>query len=110
VGDVTDLPVDELGSFDFFLDIGCFQHFNSGQRAAAGRGLTAMANPGATMLMMSFSRPTPIGSFVKGISPDDVQAALPGWDMLSVEDADTGGMDWPMRTMQPKWMRLRNRS
>ena len=25
VGDVTDLPAAGLGTFDFFLDVGCFQ-------------------------------------------------------------------------------------
>jgi SAM-dependent methyltransferase len=109
VGDATDLPVDQLGLFDFFFDIGCFQHLDARQRARAGHGVTRLATPGATLLMMAFTRPTPIGSFVKGTSPDQVQAAFPGWDLLSVEDADTGGMDWPMRTMQPTWMRLRNR-
>jgi hypothetical protein len=72
--------------------------------------MTTVANPAATLLMMAFSRPTPIGSFVKGISPDDVQAAFPGWDLLSVHDAPTDGMDWPMRRMSPTWMRLRRRS
>jgi SAM-dependent methyltransferase len=110
VGDVTDLRVGDMGSFDFFLDVGCFQHFDAAQRAGAGRGITAVANSGATLLMMAFSRPTPIGSFVTGTSPDDVQAAFPGWDLLSVDDADTDGMDWPMRTMQPKWMRLRRQT
>lgn len=110
VADVSDLPADQLGTFDFFLDVGCFQHFDAGQRAAAGRGITALANPGATLLMMAFSRPTPIGSFVKGVSPTVVQTAFPGWDLLSAEDADIGGMDFPMRRMQPKWMRLRQRS
>jgi SAM-dependent methyltransferase len=110
VGDVTDLSIDELGLFEFFFDIGCFQHLDAGQRQAAGRGITALATPGATLLMMAFSRPTPIGSFVKGVSPHDVQAAFPDWDLLSVDDADTEGMDWPMRTMQPTWMRLRHRS
>jgi SAM-dependent methyltransferase len=109
VGDVTDLPVDDLGSFDFFLDLGCFQHLDAGQRVAAGRGITAMANPAATLVMMAFSRPTPIGSFVKGISPDDVQAAFPGWELLSVHNAPTDGMDWPMRGMRPTWTRLRRR-
>jgi SAM-dependent methyltransferase len=110
VGDVTDLPVDDLGSFDFFLDIGCFQHLDADQRTGAGRGITTVAKPAATLLMMAFSRPTPIGSFVKGISRDDVQAAFPGWDLLSVHDAPTDGMDWPMRGMQPLWMRLRRRT
>jgi SAM-dependent methyltransferase len=110
VGDVTNPPATSLGTFDFFLDIGCFQHLDAGQRAGAGRGMTTVANPAATLLMMAFSRPTPIGSFVKGISPDDVQAAFPGWDLLSVHDAPTDGMDWPMRRMSPTWMRLRRRS
>ncbi len=110
VGDVTDLPVDDLGSFDFFLDIGCFQHLDTAQRTGAGRGITTVAKLAATLLMMAFSRPTPIGSFVKGISPNDVQAAFPSWDLLSVHDAPTDGMDWPMRGMQPTWMRLRRQS
>ena len=110
VGDVTDLPVDDLGSFDFLFDIGCCQHLDAAQRADAGRGLSTVANPGATLLMMAFSRPTPIGSFVTGATPGDVQAAFPGWDLLSVDDAPTDGMDWPMRTMRPLWMRLRRQT
>ena len=110
VADATDLPVDQLGLFNFVFDIGCFQHLDAGQRSAAGHGVTTLTSAGATLLMMAFTRPTPIGSFVKGISPGDVEAAFPGWDLLSAADADPGGMDWPMRTMQPMWMRLRRRS
>ena len=44
VGDVTSLP-DSLGTFDFFLDIGCFQHFGADHRAAEGRSVTALAKP-----------------------------------------------------------------
>lgn len=109
VGDVSDLPVDELGSFDFFLDIGCFQHLEADQRLAAGRGITALADPGATLLMMEFTRPTPIRSFAGGVSAAEVETALPGWEMLGVEDADTAGLGWPMSRMQPRWLRLRRR-
>jgi SAM-dependent methyltransferase len=109
VGDVTDLDPAELGSFDFFLDIGCFQHLDAEQRSAAGRGITALAHPGATVLMMEFSRPTPISSFAGGVSADEVAAALPGWEMLSVEEAETTGLDWPMSQMRPQWFRLRRR-
>jgi len=109
VGDVTDLDVDELGTFDFFLDIGCFQHLDAGQRRAAGRGITALAKPAATLLMMEFSRPTPIRSFAGGVVPEEVEEALPGWDVLSVEDAETAGLDWPMSRMAPRWFRLRLR-
>lgn len=107
VGDISDLPVDELGTFDFFLDIGCFQHLDAGQRLAAGRGITTLANPGATLLMMEFCRPTPIRPFAGGVSPDEVEEAFPGWEMLSVEDAETVGLDWPMSRMEPRWLRLR---
>lgn len=107
VADVTDLDPAALGTFDFFLDIGCFQHLDAEQRSAAGRGITALANPGATVLMMEFSRPTPLRSFAGGVSADEVGAALPGWEMLSVEDAETAGLDWPMSRMQPQWFRLR---
>jgi SAM-dependent methyltransferase len=107
VGDVSTLPVDSLGTFDFFFDVGCFQHLDANQRQGAGRGISALANPGATLLMMAFSKSTPIGSFVKGVSTNDVQAAFPGWDTLSVENAEAGGMDYPMSTMEPKWRRLR---
>jgi SAM-dependent methyltransferase len=110
VGDVTALPVDSIGSFDFFFDVGCFQHLDAAQRARAGRGITAVATPRATLLMMAFSRPTPIGSFVKGLVSDDVQAAFPDWDLLTVDDAPTDGMDWPQRTMRPVWVRLRRRN
>lgn len=110
VGDVSDLPVEQLGRFDFFLDIGCFQHLDAGQRLAAGRGITALANPGATLLMMQFSRLTPIRPFMGGVTPDEVEAALPGWRMLNVEDAETAGLGWPMSRMQPQWLRLRRQS
>jgi SAM-dependent methyltransferase len=46
VGDVTRLPSAGLGTFDFFLDIGCFQGLDAGQRLAEGEGASALANPG----------------------------------------------------------------
>ena len=54
VGDVTDLAPAELGTFDFFLDVGCFQHMNAQQRLAEGRSVSALANPGATLPMLEF--------------------------------------------------------
>jgi len=35
--------------FDFFLDIGCFQGRDTGQRHSEGNGITALANPEATV-------------------------------------------------------------
>jgi len=108
VGDVTDLSASRLGTFDFFLDVGCFQGLTAGQRHAEGRGVTALANPDATMLMMAFG-PTRMSTVIGGASRVDVEAAFPHWEMLTVEPADTAGLGWPMNRTAPRWYRLRRR-
>jgi len=65
VGDVTGLEQAALGTFDFFLDVGCFQGLTAAQRRAEGRGVTALAAPGATFLLMVFG-PTPVKGGVGG--------------------------------------------
>lgn len=107
VGDVTDLPSTGLGRFDLFLDVGCFQGLDARQRAAEGAGVTALANPGATVLMLAFG-PTRLRSVLEGVSQDEVTAAFPGWRLLSAEDADTRGLGWPMNRSSPRWYRLRS--
>jgi SAM-dependent methyltransferase len=108
VADVTDLHVEELGTFDFFLDVGCIQGLDASQRLAAGRSITSVANPQATLLMMEFS-PGPIRSFAGGVSAEEVAEAFPDWELLSVEAAETAGLGWPMSRMRPQWLRLRRR-
>lgn len=106
VGDVTDLAPADLGTFDFFFDVGCFQHLNSEQRAAEGRGVSALANSGATLLMLEFQA-TRMRSVVGGTTRAEVEAAFPEWEMLSVEAADTTGLGWPLTKTVPQWYRLR---
>jgi len=105
VGDVTD-PPDGLGSFDFFLDIGCFQGFDVARRQRAGAAITRLARPGATLLQLSFGAGR-WRHLVGGVSADEVTAAFPSWDVLSVDAADTGGLGWPMNRTSPSWHRLR---
>jgi SAM-dependent methyltransferase len=109
VADVTELTQADLGTFDFFLDVGCFQHLGAEQRAAAGKGISKLAEPGATLLMLEFG-PTPIRSLVGGVTRAEIEEALPGWDLLSVEHAQTKGLGWPMTRMSPRWYRLRRSS
>src|SRR2546429_1570957 len=109
VGDVTDLASADLGMFDFFFDVGCFQGLSSEQRLAEGRGVSALANPGATLLMLAF-QPTSMRSLAGGVSQADVAAAFPGWEMLSVEPADIEGLGWPMNKTSPQWYRLRRQT
>ena len=107
VGDVTQLRPAELGRFDFFLDVGCFQGLTAQQRLAEGRCVTGMANPGATLLMLSFG-PTRLRRVIGGVSRTDVEDAFAGWKLLSVEPADTAGLGWPMNRTSPQWYRLRH--
>jgi SAM-dependent methyltransferase len=106
VGDVTSLPAAQLGTFDFFLDIGCFQGLDGGQRRDEARGVTASADPGATLLMLAFG-PTAFRSLVGGVAQDDVEAAFEEWELLDVEPASTAGLGWPMSRTAPQWYRLR---
>jgi hypothetical protein len=108
-GDVTDLPAAGLGTFDFFLDIGCFQGFDVAQGQAEGAGVTASANPHATLLMLAFGR-TRMRSFLGGVSQQDVEAAFPEWEVLATEPAGTAGLGWPMNRTAPHWYRLRRRT
>jgi SAM-dependent methyltransferase len=106
VWDVTNLPAAGLGTFDFFLDVGCFQGLTAEQRHAEGRAVTALANPGATLLMLAFGR-TRMRSLLEGVSQQEVEDAFPDWELLAVDPADTQGLGWPMNRTRPHWYRLR---
>lgn len=106
VGDVTDLRAESLGSFDFFLDVGCLHGLRPAQRSAAGRGISSLANAGATLLMLAF-QPTRVPFLPGGVTRADITAAFPAWDLLTMEPADTTGMPGPMKKTAPQWYRLR---
>ena len=105
VGDVTDLLSAVLGPFEFFLDVGCFQGLSSKQRLAEARGVTALAAPGATVLMLAF-QPSIVRAVVGGVSQSDVEEAFQGWTMLAVEAGETARLGWPMSRTAPQWYRL----
>ena len=106
VGDVTALEAAGLGTFDLFLDVGCFQGFAGEQRAAVGRGVTALANPGATVLILAFGV-TRLRTLIGGVSEDEVEGAFAGWTLVQMEAAPTERLGWPMNTTKPCWYRLR---
>ncbi len=105
VGDVTDIGLARLGTFDFFLDVGCFQGLNAAKRLDEGRVVTALAAPGAILLMLAFET-TSMRSMVGGVSPVDVGQAFAAWQMLSVDRAETAGLGWPLNRTRPNWYRL----
>jgi SAM-dependent methyltransferase len=105
-GDVTELPAYGLGTFDFFLDVGCFQGLEPNQRRAEGRGVTELASLETTLLMLAFGA-TWLRSVIEGVSRAEVEEAFPGWETLAVEPAGTAGLGWPMSRTRPQWYRLR---
>ena len=109
VADVTELASAGLGTFDFFLDVGCFQGLTREQRCAEGLGATALANPGATLLVLAF-QPTRLLSMAGGASQADVEEAFQGWELVTVDPAETSGLGWPLNRTAPQWYRLGRQS
>jgi SAM-dependent methyltransferase len=108
-GDVTDLAVADLGTYDFFLDIGCAHGLSEEERGAMARGVRALANPGATLLMLAF-QPNRVPFIPAGLTLLQVEGTFPDWEILSVEAADTTGMPRPLQKTAPQWYRLRLRA
>jgi SAM-dependent methyltransferase len=78
-GDVTKLP--ELGigaAFNLFMDGGCYHTLPPGRRDAFGESVTAVAAPGARLIMVGFRR-----SLSAGTQGDGLLKRLPGWRLLS---------------------------
>lgn len=105
--DVTSLPSD-LGTFDFFLDVGCLASIKRDERAAYGTEVTAHANEGATLLTMQFGD-SRYRRVVPGVSQEELIGLLPDWELIATEPAGTKGLGWPMRLTSPMWYRLRRR-
>ncbi len=83
-GDVTALREAGVGSgFRLVLDTGTFHDFNSAQREAMGREISAVAAPDATVLLLVWpKRRRPL---IRGVSRSEIEAAFPGWKVTNVE-------------------------
>jgi hypothetical protein len=68
-------------------------------------GASALANPGATLLMLSFG-PSRWRWLVRGASQEEIETTFAGWEMLASEPANTAGLGWPMNKTEPRWYRL----
>jgi SAM-dependent methyltransferase len=91
-GDVTRLSTTGAWSgFPFLLDLGLFHdELSDAQRAAMGREVTAVAAPGATLLMVAWA-PGRRGPLPRGASRDDIEAAYPEWRVIDEESVDISG-------------------
>jgi hypothetical protein len=105
-GDVTDLAASGIeGGIELFLDIGCFHGLDDDERASYGTAVTSLATPTATLLMLAFT-PGHRPFLPRGADRTDMARALPGWEVLDVEAADTSGMPGPLKRTAPQWVRL----
>lgn len=71
-----------------------------------GEGVTALAHPGATLLMLAFG-PTFFQRLTEGVTREQVVTAFPSWRLLATEPADTRGLGWPLDHSHPTWYRFR---
>jgi hypothetical protein len=85
-GDVRALRATGVGSdFRFLLDFGLFHdELTDEQREAMGREVSAVAAPGATMLMLVWA-PGRRRLLPRGASRGDIEAAYPAWKVIDEE-------------------------
>jgi SAM-dependent methyltransferase len=110
-GDVTRLRDSDVGAdFPFLLDFGIFHdELTDEQREAMGREVSAVAAPGAVLVMMAWA-PGRRGPLPRGASRRDIEAACPEWDVVDEEPFDIAEA-WFFRyvSAEPRFYRLRRR-
>jgi SAM-dependent methyltransferase len=108
-GDVTALRATSVGSgFRFLLDFGLFHGLTDEQREAMGGEVSAVAAPGATMLMLAWA-PARRRLLPRGASRGDIEAAYPAWKVID-EDALVDEPRAPkyVRKADPRFYRLQH--
>jgi cyclopropane fatty-acyl-phospholipid synthase-like methyltransferase len=95
LGDVTRLG--ELGltpGYSLVFDFGCYHGLKSEQRDRYVQGVTALAAPGATLMMMAFTKAPP--PFPSGVSESELRERFgAAWELVRNEpsfDTDTPPM------------------
>ncbi len=105
-GDVTRLGDLKLEpGFNLVFDFGCFHGLKSEQRDAYVRGVNALAAPGATLLMMAFTKPVP--AITAGVAEAEILERFgPGWNKSWSHTAEVGDGSSATRRGMPGWFCL----
>jgi len=106
--DVTELEHADIGTgFRLVLDSGTFHDFDEARQKAMGRGITAVAAPEATVLLLVWpKRRRPL---IRGASRAEIERAFPEWKITHVEPSHfrlPKPMQWLLRPDE-HWYRLR---
>lgn len=99
----------EGSGFGLLLDFGLFHdELTDQQRAAMGREVSAVAVPGATLLLRAWA-PGRRGPLPRGASREDIEAAYPEWTVIDEAAFDVTGASFykRMRKADPGFNRLR---
>ena len=105
VGDVTRLEAVGLTpGFDLLFDFGCYHGLNESQRDQYSAGLSPLAAPSATFLLMGFRKALP--PVPKRVSAAELVERFPGWQLVW-ERPVTTAITAAMRRADSAWFRLR---
>jgi SAM-dependent methyltransferase len=108
--DITRLRDFDVGAgYPFLLDFGVFHdELTDEQRQSMGRHVSAVAAPGATLLMMAWA-PGRRGPLPRGASRGDIEAAYPEWEVVDEQPFEVAEA-WffrYVRQAEPRFYRLR---
>jgi SAM-dependent methyltransferase len=110
-GDVAELG--RLGlepGYDLLYDFGCIQGLPDAARSGAAAGLTELAAPGATLLVLAFKARRRL-MLPRGMDEEDIVALLrDGWDLAHSESVVTDDMPPPVRRANPTRYRMTRRT
>jgi cyclopropane fatty-acyl-phospholipid synthase-like methyltransferase len=104
-GDVSKLAALGLRpGYSFLFDFGCYHGLKSEQRTSYAEGVTALAAPGATLLMMAFTKALP--PIPSGVSESELRKRFAAWDLAWSKPNEQVGTPAMMRAAA-SWFSLK---
>ena len=92
--------------YTLLYDFGCIQGLDETARAGAATGLTQLASPGATLLLMAFRRSRRV-LLPRGMDAPEIQQLFAdGWRLTGSRSVAQADMPPPVRRAQPTLHRL----
>jgi SAM-dependent methyltransferase len=99
------------GGFELLHDRGCFHDLSDGVRELYVHGVSSLAAPGATLLLMAFAPSARRPGAPSGASEEEIQRRFGAhWELLSLQNDSGPDPPGPMRHVPRLWYRLRRRS
>lgn len=104
-GDVTRMADMALApGYSLVFDFGCYHGLSQAQRSAYADGVNAVTAPGATLLLMGFTRALP--PVPRGVSESELRQLLgEDWEVVAVHPVSSGTS--AMNRARAAWFRLR---